>query len=92
VRGGKCMSAKTIYPRLSTLLGLLTKYNIKQENFAKSIGRAPSTVSKNLNGRGLFNANDLKNIQKFVNQKEISYAKSKGIEPHHYSVDEIFFS
>lgn len=80
---------KPPYTSLSVIKGLLAKYGIRQDDFARCIGRAPSTVSKNLNGRGLFNANDLKNIRKFVNQKEILYAKQRGIEPHNYNIDEL---
>lgn len=83
---------KPSHPKLSNLKGLLAKYDITGEQLAKSIGRAKSTVSKALNGWSLFDSNDLKNIQKIINQKEASRAKSKGEQPKHYSIDEIFYS
>lgn len=82
---------KPSYPRLSTLKGLLTKYNLCQAKFAKLIGRATSTVSKSLNGYSLFDSNDMKNIRDVINRKEAVYAKSAGREAHIYTVDEIFF-
>jgi hypothetical protein len=83
---------KPSHPKLSNLKGLLAKYEITGAQLAKSIGRASTTVSKSLNGWSLFDSNDLKNIQKIINQKEIARAKSKGEQAKYYSVDEIFYS
>jgi hypothetical protein len=83
---------KPAYPKLSNLKGLMAKYEITGAQLAKAIGKAPSTVSKSLNGWNLFDSNDLKNIQKLINQKETAQAKAQNKTPHYYSIDEIFYA
>jgi hypothetical protein len=83
---------KPRFSKLSTLKGLMAKYEVTGAQLGKAIGLVPSTVSRALNGHIAFNSNNMKNIQKVINQKEIQMAKSKGLEPHYYSIDEIFYS
>lgn len=88
----KSCKLKPAHPKLSNLKGLMAKYEITGAQLAKAIGKAPSTVSKSLNGWSLFDSNDLKNIQKLINQKEAAQAKVQGKNAHYYSIDEIFYS
>lgn len=93
----KLKSKPKKHSRLSRLQGLMKEYDITVAQLAKSIGRAPSTVSLANNGHNLYDSMDMQNIQKTINTKAADKfqktEKSKRPEKAVcYSIDEIFFS
>ena len=78
------------YPKLKSLQGLMTKYDITVTQMAKHIGKSPSTVSKCNNGHIVYDSVDMVNIRKLINEKSSKIIPRGQTEPRVYSIEEIF--